>query len=334
LAKKVFVDPDFHGTYGYWAMYVTIFLCTLSGYMLGLLISAASPNQNIALFLVVIVLVPQFLFAGALLPRDLIPGGEYISAITSTRWAFDGLVRISGIGEDVISDPCWQLPSDERNDLTQEGKESRGCQCMGIQMFDQCYFPGIRNPDYYDEETREKLQQAEPAKPPTPTPYPTFTPYPTLTPFPTLTPYPTLTPPATPMTQAEQQPYSELLEAQGQEYQDLRQEQGDDYTDIREAQGDEYQAIREAQGNEYQDLREQQGEKYQDESEQWGEDLRDWESERESAVRGAEGMIENLYNDYQPALEANVEQSWLALAIISIVVLGLTMVFQKRKDVI
>jgi ABC-type multidrug transport system ATPase subunit/predicted component of type VI protein secretion system len=334
LTKKLFVDPYFHGTHGYWAMYVTVFLCTLSGYMLGLLISAASPNQNIALFLVVIVLVPQFLFAGALLPRDLIPGGEYISAITSTRWAFDGLVRISGIGEDVISDPCWQLPSDERNDLTQDDKESRGCRCMGTQMFEQCYFPGIRNPDYYDEETRAKLAEPEPAKPPSPTPHPTFTPYPTLTPFPTLTPYPTLTPPATPSTQAEQQTYSELLESQGQEYQDLRQEQGDDYTAIREGQGDEYQTIREEQGDEYQDLREQQGEEYQDESEQWGEDLRDWESEREKAVRGAEGMIESLYSDYRPALEAKVAQSWLALAIISIVVLGLTVVFQKRKDVI
>ncbi|MGD8398617.1 MAG: FHA domain-containing protein, partial [Anaerolineae bacterium] len=56
LAKRIFVDPQFQGQYGYLAMYITAFLATLSGYMLGLLISAASPNQNIALFLVVIVL--------------------------------------------------------------------------------------------------------------------------------------------------------------------------------------------------------------------------------------------------------------------------------------
>jgi hypothetical protein len=84
----------------------------------------------------------------------------------------------------------------------------------------------------------------------------------------------------------------------------------------------------------YQDLREAQGEELQDQSEAWGEDLRDWESEREKAVQGAEGMIESIYGDYQPAFEANVEMSWLALAIICVVVLGLTMVFQKRKDVI
>jgi ABC-type cobalt transport system substrate-binding protein len=51
-------------------------------------------------------------------------------------------------------------------------------------------------------------------------------------------------------------------------------------------------------------------------------------------VQGAEGMIDKIYGDYEPAFEANVQTSWLALAIISIVVLGLTMVFQKRKDVI
>ena len=69
-------------------------------------------------------------------------------------------------------------------------------------------------------------------------------------------------------------------------------------------------------------------------SEAWGEDLRDWESGREKAVEGAEGMMGSIYGDYTPAFEANVGLSWLALSIISIVVLGLTMVFQKRKDVI
>ncbi|MFN2218952.1 MAG: hypothetical protein ACK2UA_10120, partial [Anaerolineae bacterium] len=114
----------------------------------------------------------------------------------------------------------------------------------------------------------------------------------------------------------------------------MRQEQGDDYQRIREEQGDEYTILREDQGNAYQDLREAQGEEFQDESEAWGEDLRDWESEREKAVQGAEGMIDSIYSDYQPAFEANVELCWLALGIISVVVLGLTLVFQKRKDVI
>jgi hypothetical protein len=51
-------------------------------------------------------------------------------------------------------------------------------------------------------------------------------------------------------------------------------------------------------------------------------------------VRGAEGMIEAIYKSYKPALEGNVEKSWLSLAIISAVVFVLTLFFQKRKDVI
>jgi len=300
LAKKLFTDPQFLGDYGYLAMYITLFLCTLSGYMLGLLISAVSPNQNIALFLVVIVLVPQFLFAGALLPRDLIPGGEYISAITSTRWAFDSLVGISGIGDDVTNDPCWQLPKEQRDDLTQDDKDQLGCQCMGKQMFESCYFPGILSPSFYDAGTQAQLDAPEPEKPPTPTPYPTFT------------PYPTLTPPPTPSMLGDQEAYSKKREQQGQEYQQIREQQGDEYRKLTEDQFAEYQ----------------------DRSEQYGEDLRDWQSDREKAVRGAEGMIEGIYKSYEPALEGNVEQGWLALGIISLVVLGLTLVFQKRKDVI
>jgi ABC-type multidrug transport system ATPase subunit len=300
LAKKFFADPQFHGTWGYLAMYITLFLCTLSGYMIGLLISAVSPNQNVALFLVVIVLVPQFLFAGALLPRDLIPGGDYISAVTSTRWSFEALVRIVGIGEDVINDPCWQLPKDQRDDLTQDDKDRLGCKCMGKQMFELCYFPGIRSTDYYDETTRAQLDAEEPQKPPTPTPMPTFT------------PYPTPKPPPTPGMMDDQAAYSRKRERQAQEYQDRREEQGE----------------------EYRKLTEQQFSDYQDESELYGEDLREWQSDREKAVRGAEGMIDGVYKSYKTALEGDVEKAWLALGTISVVVLGLTLIFQKRKDVI
>jgi hypothetical protein len=106
------------------------------------------------------------------------------------------------------------------------------------------------------------------------------------------------------------------------------------YAEKREKQGEEYQKLREQQGDEYRELTEDQFTEYQDRSEAYGEDLRDWQSDREKAVQGAEGMIESIYKAYKPALEASVEQSWLALGVISAVVLGLTLAFQKRKDVI
>jgi ABC-type multidrug transport system ATPase subunit len=300
LAKRFFVDPQFHGEWGYPAMYFTVFLCTLSGYMLGLLISALSPNQNIALFLVVIVLVPQFLFAGALLPRDLIPGGDAISSIMSTRWAFEGLVRITGIGEDVIVDPCWQLPKTERDNLSQDDKDAMGCRCMGKQMFYECYFPGIRSPDFFSVETQAQLGAEEPAKPLTPTPYPTFT------------PYPTPKPPPQPGLTGDQQAYQRKREQQAQEY----------------------QKAREKQGEEYGELTKQQFAEYQEEMEDYAEAYREWQSDREGAVRGAEGLIDSIYKQYKPALGGDVKKGWLALGIISAVVFVLALFFQKRKDVI
>jgi hypothetical protein len=300
LAKKIFADPQFAGDWGYPAMYLTIFLCTLSGYLLGLLISAAAPNQNIALFLVVLVLVPQFLFAGALLPRDLIPGGGILSATTSTRWAFDALVRISGIGDDVIEDPCWQLLKEQRDNLKQEDKDRLGCRCMGKQMFEQCDFPGIRNPEFYDDAARVALTVPEPVKPEKPGAYPTLTPYPRPTPLPT------------PGLFGDQQAYMRKREQQEREYQKKMEEQGD----------------------EYRKLTEQRYETYEKEMEEYGETFKAWELDREAAVRGAEGLIEGVLKQSEPALKGDVRVSWLALTIISLAVLALTLAFQKRKDVI
>jgi hypothetical protein len=184
-------------------------------------------------------------------------------------------------------------------------------------MFTDCYFPGIRGPDFYDEETEAQLAMPEPAKPVEPASLPTFTPYPTLTPYPTPRPIPT------PGLLDDQNAYARKREQQGQEYQAKR-----------EQQGQEYQEIREQQGEEYADLTKGQFDEYQDQMEEYGEAKETWKSSQEKAVRGAEGLIDQIYEQYESALEGEVEKGWLALVVISLVVLGLTMVFQKRKDVI
>ena len=301
LTKKIFVDPQLLGPGGYPAMFITLFLCTLSGYMIGLAISAAAPNQNIALFLVLGVLVPQFLFAGALLPLDEFPGGKQLSVIASSRWSFEALVRITGIGDDVANDPCWQLPKEQRDELKQEDKDRLGCKCMGKQTFEQCYFPGIRNSEFYNEESRQALGAVKPGEPPTPTPYPSPTPYPTLTPLP----------------------------RPGGLFPNV-----DEYEAKMRKQGAEYQEIREAQGAEYEELRKTQGEEYRQEASGYGEDLRAWETSREKAVRGAEGLIQVIYGSFETAFKGDVESRWLAMGVIAAVFFMLTLVFQKRKDVI
>lgn len=301
LTKKIFVDPQLLGPGGYLALYVTIFLCTLSGYMIGLAISAAAPNQNIALFLVLGVLVPQFLFAGALLPLDQFPGGEQISVIASSRWAFEASVRITGIGDDIINDPCWQLPKEQWDSLTQDDKDRLGCRCMGKQIFTDCYFPGIRNPEFYNPEAQAALSAPKPAEPPT------FTPYPTLTPYPTFTPIPK---PAGLF--ADMESYQNKLRQQGEQYEKLRQAQGQEYEEIRNAQGEEYRRV----------------------SLDYGEELREWEADREKAVRGAEGKIKAIYENFERAFRGTVESRWLAMIGLAAVFFVLAVIFQKRKDVI
>jgi ABC-type multidrug transport system ATPase subunit len=136
--------------------YFTLFMAVFSGMMLGLFASAVAPNANAAPLLVILLIVPQLVLAGAMIP---VPGK--LSGITSTRWAFESLVSISGAGSDVAADACWALPEDERYKLTLDEKASLKCGCMGVNALNQasCKFPGIGQ--YYDP----ALDQAEPLEP-------------------------------------------------------------------------------------------------------------------------------------------------------------------------
>ncbi|MBL7163115.1 MAG: FHA domain-containing protein [Anaerolineales bacterium] len=71
--RILFVKPVIPSTQDYVAFFITLFLGSLSGYLIGLTISAIAPNQNTAMTLLITILVPQFLFSGALLPIDAMP---------------------------------------------------------------------------------------------------------------------------------------------------------------------------------------------------------------------------------------------------------------------
>ncbi|MFZ1628303.1 MAG: hypothetical protein WAV70_05165, partial [Anaerolineae bacterium] len=117
-------------------------------------------------------------------------------------------------------------------------------------------------------------------------------------------------------------------------YMDDSREQGRKYQDRRQVQGDEYQAQREAQGNEYQDARQQQGDEYAAAMETWGDQKADWERERQRAVKGAEGMLKNIFDNYGRAFKGTVASRWLAMTIVMIVLVGLIVFFQRQKDVV
>jgi ABC transport system ATP-binding/permease protein len=143
------------------AMYVTLFLATLGGMVMGLLVSALSSSQNVAPLLTILFLVPQITFAGSFLPLSTIgPVGQTISQMTITRWTYEAMVTLSGLGRDIANDPCWQQPDAVRKQWKEVDKVN--CQCMGPNLFDRCAFPGIRQ--QYDP----AVNQPEPLKPTSP----------------------------------------------------------------------------------------------------------------------------------------------------------------------
>src|SRR6266581_4317394 len=91
LATGFFWPP---GAGGMAKAFVTFFLATLSGMLLGLFISAISSNQNVTPLLLIVFLVPQFLFGNP----DLSIGkaGDAIGSITTTKWGFQALLIITG----------------------------------------------------------------------------------------------------------------------------------------------------------------------------------------------------------------------------------------------
>jgi ABC-type multidrug transport system ATPase subunit/pSer/pThr/pTyr-binding forkhead associated (FHA) protein len=121
-------------------VYITMTLATLAGMMLGLFASALAPNASSAPLLVIMLMLPQIVLGGALIP---IPG--FVSAPTSTRWAFEALMSITGPASDVAADICWALPKDVRQAMTIEDKLAHGCRCMGINMLKEgsCKYPGL-----------------------------------------------------------------------------------------------------------------------------------------------------------------------------------------------
>ncbi len=140
------------------AMYFTLFLATLGGMVMGLLVSALSSSQNVAPLLTILFLVPQITFAGSFLPLSTIgPVGQTISQMTITRWTYESMVTLSGLGRDIANDSCWQQPDAVRKQWKEADKVK--CQCMGPNLFDRCAFPGIRQ--QYDP----AVDQPEPIKP-------------------------------------------------------------------------------------------------------------------------------------------------------------------------
>jgi len=146
--------------------YVTMVLAAFTGMMLGFLASALSPNAASAPLTLIMMIVPLIVMSGYIAP---IP--TKISQVASTRWTFESLVGITGIGSDVAADPCWHLDKSLRDSMNLDAKTQFQCKCMGVQVFDQnsCNFPSVG--DYFTAAINQPAPMepaALPAQPPEP----------------------------------------------------------------------------------------------------------------------------------------------------------------------
>lgn len=71
------------------------FLAAFAGTALGLAISASVPSADRAMAIVPLVMIPQLMFAGVLIPLKEMGGGKFISYVVSSRFSFEALARFT-----------------------------------------------------------------------------------------------------------------------------------------------------------------------------------------------------------------------------------------------
>jgi ABC-type multidrug transport system ATPase subunit len=150
-------------------MFISLALATMAGMMLGLFASTLAPNANSAPLIVVLLMLPQIVLGGALVPLP-----EAITAPISTRWAFQAFLGITGVGSDVAADACWQL-DEEVQDQMDLAFKNENCRCMGTNALheESCNYPGLGqfyNPIIDEPPPQEFTEEppSEPVEPPRP----------------------------------------------------------------------------------------------------------------------------------------------------------------------
>ena len=81
--------------------YITLCLTSLAGLMVGLTISAIAPNNDRAISFVPIILIPQVIFSGAIIPlKDWVT--QILAVVFPTRWAMAALGSSIGLHADKV----------------------------------------------------------------------------------------------------------------------------------------------------------------------------------------------------------------------------------------
>jgi hypothetical protein len=279
-------------------VYITMTLATLAGMMLGLFASALAPNANSAPLLVIMLMLPQIVLAGALVPLP-----TFVSAPTSTRWAFEALMSITGSGSDVAADICWALPKDVRDAMSIQDKLKNGCRCMGVNMLKEssCGYPGLGK--FYNPAI-DQPPPVEPAALPPPPPEPVL--------------------PDRPVEPTDQSDTKAMADF----FADLK---------VWEAQANQIQADYKNQIEAYQ----AQSEVYKSQAITYQQDLINWQIAQASAVTPAESTVNIFYTgigwsfvDKRDVIAywSKITSTWLVQLLIITILFVAILFLQKRKD--
>ncbi len=106
-----------------WALYpqllAAVYLTELAGLSMGLLISAGSANSDRAMAIVPVSIIPQLIFAGALVPLDgMLAPARVVSQLMISKWALQLTGTLSNLGERFTAQfpPSFAAPYQEQFD--------------------------------------------------------------------------------------------------------------------------------------------------------------------------------------------------------------------------
>jgi ABC-type multidrug transport system ATPase subunit/pSer/pThr/pTyr-binding forkhead associated (FHA) protein len=274
-------------------VFFTLFLGVFSGCAMGLFISSLSTNQNITPLLLVLFLVPQLIFGGVIPVTQTGPVGEALGHATTTKWTFESLVKVSGMGDEIAADPYWNLPESQRAAMPEDEKILK-CKYMGPNLFLNCHFPGVLK--YRVDE----LSLPEPERPG----------------FPDRTFAKPDDPPSPPLVP--KQPDVGGWQMEIKTWTDVDMKNWSNKVKDYEKQMEDYKA----EFSKYRDIT----------VKEWQKTYEKWKEKRSTAIGEAEGTIKAIYDDYKQAFKATVTINWMVLSSMVLLFLGLAALMLRLRD--
>jgi hypothetical protein len=102
LLGIVYLPLGLEGSFG--ALYLILLLTSLVGLGMGLTLSALVRSQQAAVALVPLMLIPQIILGGVIMPvHDMGPATRLLASLTATRWGFEGALHAEFADDDLAA---------------------------------------------------------------------------------------------------------------------------------------------------------------------------------------------------------------------------------------